>query len=143
MPSRKTPQAGIFPNTTLIFGYPGETLDDILATIRLVRTARPDDIGISISYPLPGTSFYKSVVDQIGVKSNWQDSEDLGVIFQAEFGTSFYRKLHKVLHQELELIQQIEASTCDSDAKYALSMILAINDDWFELALMAKTGETS
>ena len=39
----------------LQFGYPGETWEDIEKTIALVRETRPDDIGVSVSYPLPGT----------------------------------------------------------------------------------------
>ena len=38
----------------LQFGYPGEEWDDIQSTIRMVRETRPDDIGVSVSYPLPG-----------------------------------------------------------------------------------------
>ena len=45
----------------LQLGYLGEELDDILATRRLVEEARPDDVGVSVSYPLPGTKFYELV----------------------------------------------------------------------------------
>jgi anaerobic magnesium-protoporphyrin IX monomethyl ester cyclase len=41
----------------LQFGYPGENRSDIEATLRMVRDCRPDDIGMSVSYPLPGTKF--------------------------------------------------------------------------------------
>jgi len=42
-------------------GYPNEELEDILATRALLDAARPDDVGISVSYPLPGTPFYQQV----------------------------------------------------------------------------------
>ena len=45
----------------LQFGYPGEGLKEIEATIDLVRSTRPDDIGVSVSYPLPNTTFYERV----------------------------------------------------------------------------------
>jgi len=57
----------------LQFGYPGETWEDIQQTIALVRRTRPDDIGISFSYPLPGTLFYERVQEQIGAKRNWTE----------------------------------------------------------------------
>ena len=44
----------------LQFGYPGETWNEIEETIRMVRETRPDDIGVSVSYPLPGTRFYRT-----------------------------------------------------------------------------------
>ena len=50
----------------LQFGYPGETWAEIEKTIALVRETRPDDIGVSVSYPLPGTAFHKMVSSQLG-----------------------------------------------------------------------------
>ena len=50
----------------LQLGYLGEELEDILATRRLVEETRPDDVGVSVSYPLPGTKFYESVKAQLG-----------------------------------------------------------------------------
>ena len=54
-------RAGIRACYFLQFGYPGETWDDIQQTIALVRDTRPDDIGVSVSYPLPNTRFYEKV----------------------------------------------------------------------------------
>ncbi len=56
-------QAGIRACFFLQFGYPGEGWDDIEATIRMVRETAPDDIGVSVSYPLPGTKFYRDRTD--------------------------------------------------------------------------------
>src|SRR5260370_1986919 len=69
----------------LQFGYPGETWEDIQQTISLVRNTRPDDIGISFSYPLPGTVFYERVQEQIGVKRNWTDTDALSAMFPATY----------------------------------------------------------
>jgi anaerobic magnesium-protoporphyrin IX monomethyl ester cyclase len=85
----------------LQFGYPGETWDDIQETIRMVRETRPDDIGISVSYPLPGTRFYERVSAQIGQKSNWSDSADLAMMFRGEYSSEFYRALADALHAEV------------------------------------------
>ena len=54
----------------LQFGYPGEEWSDIEATIRMVRETAPDDIGVSVSYPLPGTRFHQIVVD-----ADWRGSK--------------------------------------------------------------------
>jgi anaerobic magnesium-protoporphyrin IX monomethyl ester cyclase len=85
----------------LQFGYPGETWEDIQQTIALVRNTRPDDIGISLSYPLPGTVFYERVQEQIGVKRNWTDSDDLCVMFRATYKDEFYKALRDALHAEV------------------------------------------
>jgi len=67
-------RAGIRACYFLQFGYPGETWKDIQSTIKLVSDTRPDDIGVSVSYPLPGTKFFDRVQAQLGAKTNWSDS---------------------------------------------------------------------
>jgi anaerobic magnesium-protoporphyrin IX monomethyl ester cyclase len=98
--ARRLKRAGIRVGFFLQFGYPGETRDDIERTIQLVRDCNPDDIGISVSYPMPGTKFYDAVHEQLGEKQNWQDSQDLAMLYQGPFSTEFYRKLHSVIHKE-------------------------------------------
>ncbi|MDE3195681.1 MAG: radical SAM protein [Acidobacteriota bacterium] len=85
----------------LQFGYPGETWEDIEKTVRMVRETGPDDIGISVSYPLPGTRFHERVGAQIGAKANWADSADLAMIFRGTYSTEFYRVLADALHAEV------------------------------------------
>jgi radical SAM superfamily enzyme YgiQ (UPF0313 family) len=86
----------------LQFGYPGETWGDIEKTVQLVRQTRPDDLGISVSYPLPGTGFHDRVREQLGEKTNWIDSEDLSMMFKGAYTSEFYRALHDALHAEVE-----------------------------------------
>jgi radical SAM superfamily enzyme YgiQ (UPF0313 family) len=86
----------------LQFGYSGETWHDIQSTIKLVRDTRPDDIGVSVSYPLPGTKFFERVQAQLGEKTNWSDSEDLSMMFQGAYTNEFYRALHDALHAQVD-----------------------------------------
>jgi radical SAM superfamily enzyme YgiQ (UPF0313 family) len=84
----------------LQFGYPGETRADIEMTMKMVRDLLPDDIGISVSYPLPGTPFHDRVRHELGERANWVDSEDLAMLYQGPFVTDFYRQLHTVVHKD-------------------------------------------
>ena len=86
----------------LQFGYPGETWQDIQKTIALVRETRPDDVGVSFSYPLPNTRFYERVRQQLGSKQNWSDSEDLCVMFKGAYTDTFYRAVRDALHEEVD-----------------------------------------
>jgi anaerobic magnesium-protoporphyrin IX monomethyl ester cyclase len=88
----------------LQLGYPGETWDDVLATRDLVRKERPDDVGVSVSYPLPGTKFHDLVRGQLGLHTNWLHSDDLAMLFQGTYTTSFYRRLRDALHDEARAI---------------------------------------
>jgi radical SAM superfamily enzyme YgiQ (UPF0313 family) len=98
--ARRLQTAGIAVGFFLQFGYPGETLDDIELTLQLVRDCRPDDIGVSVSYPLPGTTFYERVKAQLGEKQNWVDSNDLAVMYRATYAPEFYRALHALVHAQ-------------------------------------------
>jgi len=95
-------RAGIRACYFLQFGYPGETWKDIQNTIKLLRDTRPDDIGVSVSYPLPGTKFFDRVQAQLGAKTNWSDSEDLDIMFQGAYTNEFYRALHDALHAQVD-----------------------------------------
>jgi anaerobic magnesium-protoporphyrin IX monomethyl ester cyclase len=92
--------AGLKVGFFLQFGYPGETLEDIELTLQMVRDCKPDDIGMSVSYPLPGTKFFEGVKNELGQKQNWVDSNDLAMMYDGPFATEFYRQLHTVLHKE-------------------------------------------
>jgi anaerobic magnesium-protoporphyrin IX monomethyl ester cyclase len=98
--TRRLRAGGIQVGFFLQFGYPGEGRDDIEATLDLVRELDPDDIGVSVSYPLPGTRFYDRVHSQLGVKRNWVDSNDLALMYRGAFSQQFYRVLHRVVHHE-------------------------------------------
>ncbi|HEX7975088.1 MAG TPA: radical SAM protein [Anaerolineales bacterium] len=93
-------QAGIQVGFFLQFGYPGEGLADIQKTFQMVRDCQPDDIGMSVAYPLPGTKFYAAVREQFGERQNWIASDDLAMLYRGPFSTAFYRQLHTTLHRE-------------------------------------------
>ena len=89
------------------FGYLNETKDDISKTIEMIKELQPDNIGVSVSYPLPGTKFYEMVKDDLKFKSNWKDSDDLAMMFQGTFNSRFYKKLHRYVHKEYRKSQAI------------------------------------
>ena len=95
-------RAGIRACYFLQFGYPGETWRDIELTVSLVRRTRPYDIGVSVSYPLPNTVFYQKVQAELGSKRNWTDSDDLCVMFTAEYQDVFYHAIRDALHAEVD-----------------------------------------
>jgi radical SAM superfamily enzyme YgiQ (UPF0313 family) len=94
---------GIEVGFFLQFGYPGETWEDVQKTLKMVRDCAPDDIGISVSYPLPGTRFFERVKLELGEKQNWVDSDDLAMLFRGPFPTEFYRILHGRVHYEFRV----------------------------------------
>jgi anaerobic magnesium-protoporphyrin IX monomethyl ester cyclase len=82
-------------------GYLGENLEDILATRALIDQAMPDEVGVSVSYPLPGTPFYSQVKRQLGEKKHWNESNDLEMMFHGTYVSDFYRTVRDLLHDRV------------------------------------------
>lgn len=95
-------QAGIRSCFFVQFGYPGEKWQDIKATLDMITAADPDDIGVSVSYPLPGTRFHAMVQTQLGTKLNWTDSDDLAMLFHGAYPSEFYRAVRDYAHLDLD-----------------------------------------
>lgn len=90
---------GINPSFFIQFGYLNETRSDIEKTIRMINELLPYEIGISVSYPLPGTVFYEKVKEQLKEKTNWTDSDELALMFSNTYKPAFYKKLHSYVHK--------------------------------------------
>ncbi|WP_276132990.1 B12-binding domain-containing radical SAM protein [Polluticoccus soli] len=99
---------GIKPAFFLQFGYLGETADDIRKTLTMIKTLVPAEIGVSVSYPLPGTKFYEKVREQLGDKTNWTDSDELALMFENTYPREFYKRLHRYVHSFYRKIRAVD-----------------------------------
>jgi anaerobic magnesium-protoporphyrin IX monomethyl ester cyclase len=89
----------IKPSFFIQFGYPGETKTDIALTINMINRLLPHEIGISVSYPLPGTKFYERVKLELKNKTNWTDSDEMALMFSNTYSSSYYKQLHAYVHR--------------------------------------------
>ena len=92
-------KCGIKPSFFIQFGYPGETKEDIVKTISMINELLPDELGISVSYPLPGTVFFEKVKNELVNKTNWKDSDELALMFSNTYQPAFYKQLHRYVHK--------------------------------------------
>jgi len=122
-------QHGIQVGFFLQFGYPGETWEDIQLTLKMARECEPDDIGISVSYPLPGTKFYERVKSELGEKRNWIDSDDLAVLYHAPYSQEFYRALHSRVHYEFRLRRILKRLTPSGLARMLKNFVGVIRSE--------------
>jgi anaerobic magnesium-protoporphyrin IX monomethyl ester cyclase len=93
----------IKPSFFIQFGYLGETKTDIALTIKMINKLLPYEIGISVSYPLPGTVFYQKVKADLQKKTNWTDSDEMALMFSNTYPPAFYKQLHRYVHQNYHL----------------------------------------
>jgi len=97
--TRMLRQYGIHPSFFIQFGYPGESWEDITRTIHMVNELLPYEIGISVSYPLPGTLFFERVRSDMKEKTHWTDSDELKLMFRNTYQPEFYKQLHRYVHK--------------------------------------------
>lgn len=122
----------------LQIGYLEETMDDIKLTVKMVEDLLPDDIGISVSYPLPGTAFYDKVKEQLKVKSNWTDSDDLDMMFKNTYKPEFYKQLQRYIHRRYrkqigyESAKKLFSQPTGLNLKNTLSLIKIIPQEFLE-----------
>lgn len=88
-------QVGFF----LQLGYPGEGLAQVQATVDMVRRLAPDQIGVSVSYPLPGTPFFDRVAPSMRATS-WEASMDNRPLFEAPFDQPFYDAAKRLIQHQ-------------------------------------------
>jgi anaerobic magnesium-protoporphyrin IX monomethyl ester cyclase len=74
----------------------------------MVLKLMPEEIGISVSYPLPGTKFYETVKETLREKKNWTDSDDLAMMFHGNYPPAFYKVLHRYVHGRYRIQRGIE-----------------------------------
>jgi len=96
-------RTGIRVGFFIQLGYLDEELSDILATRALLDEALPDDVGVSVAYPLPGTKFYERVKAQLGRKTHWHESADLDMMFHDTYTSEFYRAIRDLMHERVSL----------------------------------------
>ena len=141
--TRLMKSVGIKPCFFLQFGYPGETKEDVKATLEMVFSLLPHDIGVSVSYPLPGTKFYENVKTELSAKQNWTDSDELLVMFKSTYPAPFYKKLQRHIHHEfrkrkgMEALQRLKDL---NDFKLALSLSYRIPQSLISKVQLASYG---
>lgn len=132
---------GIRVGLFLQFGYPGEDWDALQRTVDLVRRLKPDAIGISVSYPLPGTRFHERVRQDLSVRDHWSDSEDLAMLYRGAFPTEIYRAVHRLLHAEHDALLAADAAASAHDLAVAKTALADIRVQWQTLEQAARGAE--
>lgn len=76
----------------LMLGFPGETLEDIEATLRLFRRFSPEEYSVSIAVPVPGTRFHDAVKGRLhGRRRAVKREGGRSLLFEAAYPEALYR----------------------------------------------------
>jgi len=101
--ARLAHEAGLRIYADIMVGLPGETEDDVRATLRFLRQTRPEVLSFARLYPLPGTPIFNDLPEAVRDSISWADytyleDADLPVNVTAMSDEQFsrlYRELDK------------------------------------------------
>jgi anaerobic magnesium-protoporphyrin IX monomethyl ester cyclase len=103
-------QTGMF----LMWGYEGEELQDIEATIEHVKRSDPDIFFTTIAYPIKGTPYYQRVADSLVQLKPWNETSDRELGMRGRRPARFYEFADRLLRDEVELARLQRGGTRDT-----------------------------
>ncbi|GAB5416849.1 MAG: radical SAM protein [Crocinitomicaceae bacterium] len=92
-----TQSMGMEAGTFIMVGYPGETHEDIRATLEHIEHCNPDLLTITRAYPIKGTALYEEIEAEITVKPDWNTSTDRDIRFQLPYSDAYYENAIRYL----------------------------------------------
>jgi anaerobic magnesium-protoporphyrin IX monomethyl ester cyclase len=102
---------GIETGMFLMWGYEGEDLSDIEATVEHVKTCRPDIFLTTVSYPIKGTPYYDDVAPRLVRLNAFAASTDRDVRIANRHSRRFYQFADQLLKSEVGgLIPEADAA---------------------------------
>jgi anaerobic magnesium-protoporphyrin IX monomethyl ester cyclase len=103
-------QSGMF----LMWGYEGEEMEDIEATIRHVSKTKPDIFFTTVSYPIKGTPYYQQVQSKLVQLKPWAQTSDREIRIAGRHSRAYYAHADKLLHDEVQFARLNEDSAVNS-----------------------------
>lgn len=93
--------SGIETGMFLMWGYEGEDIADIEATIDHVKTCRPDIFLTTVSYPIKGTPYFEKVAPRLVNVQPWRETNDRANQIRGRHSRRFYRFADELLRNEM------------------------------------------
>jgi anaerobic magnesium-protoporphyrin IX monomethyl ester cyclase len=117
---RMARERGIQTGMFLMWGYEGEELDDIEATIRHVSTSNPDIFFTTVSYPIKGTPYYRSLAERLVQLEPWHKTSDRELRIRGRHTRQFYAHVDKLLRSEVERSRILQANSGREELELAV-----------------------
>jgi anaerobic magnesium-protoporphyrin IX monomethyl ester cyclase len=92
-------QTGMF----LMWGYAGEEMADIEATVEHVKRSGPDVVLTTVAYPIKGTPYFDEVASDVIPITDWAEGSDRDFRIRGRHSRRFYQHADQLLRSEFEL----------------------------------------
>ncbi|HET9228507.1 MAG TPA: radical SAM protein [Thermoanaerobaculia bacterium] len=93
---------GIEVGMFLMWGYEGETVEDIEATIDHVKKSDPGVFLTTVAYPIKNTAYYQEVADRVVPPAAWASGSDRDHAIRGRHSRTYYKHADQWLRQEVE-----------------------------------------
>jgi len=97
----------------LMWGYEGEELQDIEATIEHVKRSDPDVFFTTVAYPIKGTPYYERVSNSLVQLKPWAETSDREITLRDRRPARFYEFADRLLRDEVQLVRLQRGGTHD------------------------------
>jgi radical SAM superfamily enzyme YgiQ (UPF0313 family) len=91
---------GIETGMFLMWGYEGEEIADVEATVSHVRKTKPDIFFTTVSYPIAGTPYFETVKDRLVTLKPWSEMTDRDYQIRGRHSRRFYQFADQLLRAE-------------------------------------------
>ena len=91
-----------------MWGYEGEEMEDIEATISHVSKTKPDVFFTTVSYPIKGTPYYQQVQSKLIQLSPWAQTSDREIKIKGRHSRAYYAHADKLLRDEVQFAKLSE-----------------------------------
>jgi anaerobic magnesium-protoporphyrin IX monomethyl ester cyclase len=118
-------QVGMF----LMWGYDGEEIQDIEATVALVKKCNPDIFLTTVSYPIMNTEYFRKLSGLVTLRGSWAEATDRDYAIAKRPPKSYYERADRWLRSEvaayrLQNEDPVSAARLQRDADTAHAALL-------------------
>ena len=106
---------GIKTGMFLMWGYLGEEIEDIEATIEHVKKTNPDVFFTTVSYPIKGTPYFDEVAPRLIASKPWGEGSDRDYQIRGRHSRRFYQNADQLLRNEVELSRLLNGNHSSAD----------------------------
>jgi len=117
--TRVAQQYGMQVGMFLMWGYEGETLEDIEATIEHVKQANPDIFLTTVAYPIKNTPYYDTVAERVVLHKAWEDATDRDYRIRGRHSRTYYHHADRWLRSAVTAFRLQTANPSEAARKRA------------------------
>ncbi|HKD04837.1 MAG TPA: radical SAM protein [Bryobacteraceae bacterium] len=111
-------QVGMF----LMWGYPGEQIDDIAATVDLVKKCQPEIHLTTVAYPIKNTGYFRKASDLVVLDKAWASATDRDHRIRGRHSRAYYKHADSWLNNEVEAARIRNENPDEAERRFAEAM---------------------